>query len=381
MIIKNNQSKIIILCTIIVALILRFTLIDFESGDYRIYLSNWYQYILDNGKFWALKDNFYNYNPPYIYLLVVSSYLFSWLPKIIAVKIPSIAFDFLGAFLVYKIVQLKYPHGNKSILAFAVVLFTPTVFINSAFWGQCDMIYTSGLLACIYFLCKGKEIPAIICFALSLSFKLQAIFLAPLLLILLLKKIIKWRWILLIPLTYLLTLTPCLLAGRSFKNLMLVYLNQANTYKHLTKNAPNIYQWIDDKYYSLVVPLGLILTTIITLFLAIKICKTKIIINPKFIVYISLLFTLLIPYLLPKMHERYFYPADVISIIFAFYFPERWYLSLIIIFSSLFSYTPFLLERRIISLHVLSIVLLILIIYLINQFNQLYLKNNADINN
>ena len=30
----------------------------------------------------------------------------------------------------------------------------------------------------------------------------------------------------------------------------------------------------------------------------------------------------LVPFLLPKMHDRYFYPADIFSLLAAFYMPE-----------------------------------------------------------
>lgn len=86
-----------------------------------------------------------------------------------AIKLASIIFDFVGAFWVYKIVQLVYPKGQKALLAFIILLFTPTVFINSAYWGQCDMIYTSFLLGYLYFISINKEVLALTFFAISLS--------------------------------------------------------------------------------------------------------------------------------------------------------------------------------------------------------------------
>jgi Gpi18-like mannosyltransferase len=42
------------------------------------------------------------------------------------------------------------------------------------------------------------------------------------------------------------------------------------------------------------------------------------------------------------MHERYFYLADVISLIYAFYFPDYFYVVILIQISSLLSYISFL---------------------------------------
>jgi Gpi18-like mannosyltransferase len=81
----------------------------------------------------------------------------------------------------------NYLPGLSPLFAALAVLFTPTVILNSSFWGQADAIHTTFLLACLYFLVTRREIPAFIAFGVAVAFKLQAIFLAPLLLILLLK--------------------------------------------------------------------------------------------------------------------------------------------------------------------------------------------------
>ncbi|MBC1270570.1 hypothetical protein GNF07_26340, partial [Trichormus variabilis FSR] len=47
---------------------------------------------------------------------------------------------------------------------------------------------------------------------------------------------------------------------------------------------------------------------------------------------------LLMPYILPKMHQRYFYPADICSIILAFYLPQYRWVAIAVQLSSLFSY-------------------------------------------
>jgi Gpi18-like mannosyltransferase len=49
-----------------------------------------------------------------------------------------------------------------------------------------------------------------------------------------------------------------------------------------------------------------------------------------------------VPFFLPRMHERYFYLADVISLLYAFYNPRRWYLPVLIILASTLSYMPYL---------------------------------------
>jgi hypothetical protein len=66
------------------------------------------------------------------------------------------------------------------------------------------------------------------------------------------------------------------------------------------------------------------------------------------------------------MHERYFYLADVLSVVLAFYRPRLWYLPLIVQASSFLSYVPFLflgahgafVDRRLLATLMLSALLI-----------------------
>ena len=63
----------------------------YKSNDYNTYLLPWYNYIKAHGGFAALKDNFSDYNPPYLYLLAFATYL--PVDPLIAVKSISVVFD------------------------------------------------------------------------------------------------------------------------------------------------------------------------------------------------------------------------------------------------------------------------------------------------
>ena len=51
--------------------------------------------------------------------------------------------------------------------------------------------------------------------------------------------------------------------------------------------------------------------------------------NQKAILFMSLASVALVPFLLPKMLDRYFYPADILSLIAAFYMPELWFIPIL----------------------------------------------------
>lgn len=338
--------------SIILGSVIRLACLPNKSSDYKSFLVPWYDFIVEHGGFGALKYDFYDYTPPYIYWLIIASSLLCWLPKIVSIKLISIIFDFVCAFFVYKLVRLKYPTGNLPNKALAVVLFTPTVIYNSSLWSQCDGIYTSFLLACLYYFCICRNSLAFICFGLAASFKLQAMFLAPLLLILWVKKEVRLVSFLWIAVIYLVSILPAFVAGRPLLDLILIYFNQSQKYKELAKDVPNLYQWIPNYYYNEAVPIGLIFTSLTILLLTYIVYKSQIRLSQPQLIYISLISVLLVPYLLPKMHQRYFYPADLISIVFGFYYPQYYWIPIVIQISSLLSYlgTPILIKLSAIAL-------------------------------
>jgi len=356
---KINYLLLSLIC-IVLAVTARLFLFDFESYDYMSFLSPWYDFIKSNGGFNALKFDFSNYSPPYLYLLVICTYL--PLQKIYAIKFVSILFDFLAAFLVYVIVKQKYKSVFLPLISALTILFIPTVIMNSAMWGQCDIIFTCGLLASILYLMKGKYFKAFVFYSLAFAIKLQAIFLFPIFIILYFKRRFSILHFLMIPGMYVLLSIPCLLAGRPFSEVLLIYTSQASAYAHLTLNAPNLYQWIP--IYSLDINFSAIAFAMTVILIFCFICyKGLKNTESNTILKLSMILLLLVPFVLPQMHERYFFPADILSVVYAFYFPKYYYLPIAVILTSYFSYYPYLFPYDpMIKLEYLAFVLLALII-------------------
>ena len=323
---------------LVLGLVLRFAMIPNKSGDYKNFLVPWYEFIQQNSGWYALQHNFSDYAPPYLYWMVIAATLLSSLPKIFSIKLFALAIDFVASFLSYKIVKLSKNTSVDPKLGFWLVLFAPTVMINSSLWGQCDVIYTTGLLGFIYCLCTKRFKLGYFLYGISFSFKLQTIFLSPLLVISTFQKKFKPSSLLLIPLAYLICMIPAWLLGRPLDDLIMIYFRQANQYKRLTANAPNLYQWISNDFFSMVLPIGIICTAVIVLILIGLTYRSRNKLTPENWVTLALLFSLVIPFFLPKMHDRYFFPADILSIIFAIYHPQFYPLPIIMQISSLISY-------------------------------------------
>ena len=327
---------------LILALVVRLPWANFISQDYEYFLGFWYAFIVDNGYFTALKYDFSNYNPPYLYFLSLGAFLFPGYKGYIVIKSISVIFDFVLAFFVYKCVRLKYRQSEAiPCLAVAVTLLFPTVVLNSSAWGQCDSIYVTFLVACLYGLLSRRQAWAFIAFGLSFTFKPQALFLAPLFLWLLMKKQVNWRYFFLSPLVYLVTLLPAWIIGRPLGDLLMIYINSYGDQKRLTYGVPNLYQWIPNRYFSWY-PVGIVFAALVVIVIAILVYKSRVEMTENLVIYLATFSVLIMPFILPKMHDRYYFPADVIAIVLAFYLPKYWYTPVTIGMTSLLVYLRFL---------------------------------------
>ena len=352
---------------ILLALIVRLPWISFTSHDFNTHLESWYEFIVSNGYFLALKYDFWESHDPYLYHNVSYLYLLSlvalWLPNvaILGIKVLSISFDFLSAFFVYKCVRLKYSQTETiPHLAALVTLLAPTVILNSSAWGQNDSIYVAFLIACLYGLLSRRQVWAFIAFGLSLSFKPQALFLAPLFLWLLMKKQVNWRYFFLIPLVYLSLLIPAWAIGRPLRELLLIYPNHVNSRRELTGNIANLYQWIPNRYFGWY-PIGIAFAALVVIAIALFVYKGRVEITESLMIYLATFSVLIMPFILPLMLARYYFTADVIAIVFAFYFPKYWYTPVVIGITSLGGYLIFLYDVTLIPLTWLAFVPLALV--------------------
>ncbi|MFD1045624.1 glycosyltransferase 87 family protein, partial [Kibdelosporangium lantanae] len=327
---------------IVVAVVVRVSLYDFESGDYRAFFAQWYTFIKSNGGFSALRYQFADYNVPYLYLIALLTYL--PVPVLAGVKTISVLGDLLLAFYVFRLVALRYPRGWTPFAAAAVVALLPTVVMNSSMWGQCDSIYSAFAVGGLYYAVRSRPWLACVFFGLALAFKLQAIFLLPVLAVLVLRRKVPWPALLAIPAVVLAMDVPALLVGADPGDLLSVYTNQVGEYSQLTLNAANVYQLFS--FDTSVRTLGVFVTGVLVIGLIAYPVFRNVRLTVFHAVLLGAVFAVLVPYFLPAMHERYFYLADALSVVVAFYRPRTLGpVPVLVQFASAFSYAPFLLQR------------------------------------
>ncbi len=294
------------------------------TGDMSNFYFIWYQNILDNGIATSFREHLIGYAPAFWYLFASTTLLDPILPRVTAIKLLPILFDVISTYFVYRIVRIKYPTGNKPYWEAGLFFVLPTIFINSAHWGQMDALYTTFLIISLYFFLKEKPMLGMLAYALSFSIKFQAIFFIPFLVILFLKKKIPWWQFLFVPAVYVITCIPAVLLGSSWLDVLTIYLRQSTLFSQLTVNAPNLYIFVPWEVAEPALRIGFIVAICSLAAWIIFTALDKREITSERMVLLALISVSLTPFVLPRMHERYFYPADALALIAAFFNPELW---------------------------------------------------------
>jgi Gpi18-like mannosyltransferase len=372
---------------IILAITLRIFLFRFINNDLSVAFIPWYEYLIHNGGLTAIPGLVhgtsyvtpFSYSPPYLYLLAAAIPLTKFFSPVYVIKTISILFDFVSAYYVYKIIALKSPSGILKWAGFLCVCFAPTVIINSAYWGQFEGIYTSFFITSIYFLLTRKHSLSLFFFATAIAFKIQALLFAPIFVVLLFRGKIRWQWFLLVPAVYFLWMLPAYLFGYPLSGTFTTYLGGTNALHSLTMNAPNLYVAFSNQYYDILLPLGLILAMVICGLLIWFAIRNKIDNQFAGILFFVMLVAIVLPFVLPKMHERYFYPATVISIVLPFYLSKFRLVPITLQCTSLLSSTSYLRGYEVLPLAVPALMNTILVCVLVYFFMKDFQSINSNL--
>jgi Gpi18-like mannosyltransferase len=337
---------------LILAALVRFALFDFVSGNMNKWIIHWYDHLNEHG-YVALgqplpNDQGYeqiggNYTPVYYYLLYVATWFDRWIPKLYLIKLVNVAFDVVAAIFMYRILAAT-TQAVSPWVGFFTVLFAPTVLLNGSLWGQCDVIPHSLLLGCVYFTLVNRPLPAILCIGAAVSVKATAVFIFPYLLLLVLCRRLRWEWLLGVPFVYAVLMIPAALLGRPVVELATVYLTQGRYFDRLSMDAPNLYYFMSNDYYAPIVVAGILVTVAACIAYAVRSQRGADVLSPHFLLFAATLSVAAVPFLLPKMHDRYFFAADLVSIALALTNRRFWFVAAGFQVSSTLAYLPVLSE-------------------------------------
>jgi Gpi18-like mannosyltransferase len=324
------------------SIFIRYQIIGLTNEDMTI-LEEWYRHFYKNGLAALANGSFSNYPPFYLYFLWLIRTQSDWLGASAGIKLIPTLFDLLSAFAIFLMARIKFT-DDKPYLYAAIFFTLPTIIFNSTGWGQIESLYTSFLLLSTYFLLKEKPLYALIMFGFAFSVKSQSIFFLPFLGILFLKGKIRWFHFLLVPAVYIFLAIPSAVIGRSWSSILSIYIGQVSQYRGLSMSAPNLYAFIPNTYYEIGVWGGMIFFLMAMSIWGWVNWRAKIAVNPRQIMLMALAALALVPFVLPKMHERYFYPVDAFSFAAIIFVPEMWFVPILYQLISSLSYSVFILN-------------------------------------
>jgi len=260
------------------------------------------------------------------------------------IKFVSVFADMLIGVFLYVVIYKETKKRGPGLIASALFLFNPVVLYNSAVWGQTDAINNLLFVSSIYLLYKNKPRMSVFLYLLSLVFKLSLLPLLPLYIALHFTLIPKNRiknllfsGLFGVACLYLITLSTSNNPFEWWKNYLII--NSQGELPYISVYTFNfwwmifqpkflldipsseaIFLWIRLRYWAYIVYVLLLIPILIKLFIH----RLK---KPHFLPTVNFVFCseFIMFLFLPRMHERYLYPAILTMILFIALKGLRWW--------------------------------------------------------
>ena len=314
------QNVLFVLFITAVAVMLRISGREFISGDMSDFLLNWYNDFANGGGINALSKTIGDQN--LLFQTVISIMPYIKIDAVYLFKIFSVFFDWVLALgFAACVVQMQ---GKKLFcfdwgLGYAIVILLPTVILNSAFWGQCDSMYTAFLMLTMLCLLKERFFLTFIFFGIAIAFKLQSIFMLPFLFCYYLyKKKFSILMFLVSIFAFWFSGIVAYIKGQNLFESFKIYLNQTDIYHAMYLNFCSFWALVGDSYDEFKLFGVLLVLALCVIGIYMVLCGKKKFETQEQIVntYSWFLWTCLL--FLPAMHDRYAYPLDIFLILLCF---------------------------------------------------------------
>ena len=162
---------------------------------------------------------------------------------------------------------------------------------------------------------------SVLLLSLAFSFKLQTVFVIPLWCVFWFTKRVKFRHLLLFPVGYAVTILPALALGKPLTDILGIYLGQMGEHEtYLTLNAPSIYAFLPYQAQvdtALLSTLGIAAAFVLVFAVLGVLFLLRRRVTDEILLAAATVLALGVPFLLPHMHERYFFPAGMIALVWA----------------------------------------------------------------
>jgi hypothetical protein len=162
-------------------------------------------------------------------------------------------------------------------------------------------------------------------------------------------------------------MAPSVAFGRTWLEVFTLYTSQAGSGKALTHNAATIYVFIPRSAYTSLLWPAVAVATILFMAWVYYTWRTTKRRDASALILLALVCVTLVPFFLPNMRERYYYPADTLSLILGFVTPSLWFLPILLQVLSMLSYSMFLWAAPQSNLQAAALICLFTLILLLRQ--------------
>ncbi|MES2989092.1 MAG: hypothetical protein V4808_14410 [Pseudomonadota bacterium] len=309
--------------------------------DVQNYLLPWFGHIRATGPVAAFAEPFGNYSPPYLYLMAAVSPLAGLIEAPALLKLLSFAGHLVLVAAAARLLRtLGHAHPWR---AAACIGLAPSLFVNPAILVQCDALWAAALLVALTAAIDRRHAAMFGWCGLAFAIKLQAGFAAPFFLALALARHVPLRLWLFAPLMAFATLVPAWAMGWPLADLLGIYLRQSQFDITQPLNAPNIWTILA------VLPAGGLLVGMAAPAAAaaalgyVALFRQRLAeADPVVLIRAALLCALIVPGLLPRMHERYFFLSDLLALLLVLCRPAEWRVALFTQLGSCFAIFAYL---------------------------------------
>lgn len=281
--------------------------------DMKLYLEPWFAHIVHYGPVRAFAHPFSNYEPAYLYLLSIGSLAHGLFATITIIKILSVAGTL---FLTLALTDLLKAAGSDPRRAW-LLLILPSVAINDALLAQCDALWAGSCIFALGAMIRGRTLQSMVWCGVAIAFKAQAAFIAPVIIGAMIgRRAPLWHWFV-PPLIFVATMVPPWLLGWRAMKLLTVYVRQASG-DQLAGRLAN--PWMLGTMFGEDVArqwfvLGYVAAGAAALTIAALAARNAR--DPRILILLGALAGTALPFLLPKMLERYYFLGDVMTLALA----------------------------------------------------------------
>lgn len=314
------RRNILVLGYIAVAalgLFLRYSFQPLVVADIEFMNSSWYNAIKAGG-IGAIADPAlqFTYSPFHIYFWWIFTKLLPGADTIAVLKASSTLMELCLSAACFALCcgQLRGArYAVRRFLAFALIALNPIFLLNGAGWGQTDASFAALCVLAVILYMRDKPAWAMVMMGLALAWKLQAILLLPLFMMLYFcgRKRFSLLWFLLVPAILIASGLPMALAGQSPLFALNIYMGQTSLYSEITYNYPNIFALMGDATIVTQTVNGMLSRTGVVLCvgalggMALWLISRRAELEGRNILLLGAWCVLCCAFLLPRMHERY----------------------------------------------------------------------------